>query len=243
MSAACGCSCSRRRTFAPADGSRARRISSRSGIPISTNCSSSCRASSPRCRSMPELVDVTTDREQNGLQANVVIDRDAASRLGVRVQDIDNALNNAFSQRQVSTIYAERNQYRVILEVDPLFQRDPSDLTQVYVAGNGSTQVPLSSVARIEKTLAPLVINHQGLVPGRHHHLQHGAEHPDRSRSAAITKARGRAAPAGHAASGVRRRRQGLSALGRRAADGDPGGACWRSTSFSACCTRAWRIR
>jgi len=118
-----------------------------------------------KVQSLPELTDVTTDREQNGLQANVVIDRLAASRLGVRVQDIDNALNNAFSQRQISTIYSERNQYRVILEVDPLFQRDPSDLTQVYVAGNGSTQVPLSSVARIEKALAPLVINHQGSFP------------------------------------------------------------------------------
>jgi multidrug efflux pump len=118
-----------------------------------------------KVQSLPELTDVTTDREQNGLQANVVIDRLAASRLGVRVQDIDNALNNAFSQRQISTIYSERNQYRVILEVDSLFQRDPSDLTQVYVAGNGSTQVPLSSVARIEKALAPLVINHQGSFP------------------------------------------------------------------------------
>src|SRR4029078_8534834 len=118
-----------------------------------------------KVQTLPELTDVTTDREQNGLQANVVIDRLAASRLGVRIQDIDNALNNSFSQRQISTIYSERNQYRVILEVDPLFQRDPSDLTQVYVAGNGSTQVPLSSVARIEKTLAPLVINHQGSVP------------------------------------------------------------------------------
>ncbi len=118
-----------------------------------------------KLQTLPELADVTTDREQNGLQANVVIDRLAASRLGVRIQDIDNALNNAFSQRQVSTIYSERNQYRVILEVDPLFQRDPSDLTQVYVAGQGSTQVPLSSVARIEKTLAPLVINHQGSFP------------------------------------------------------------------------------
>jgi multidrug efflux pump len=118
-----------------------------------------------RVQKVPEITDVNTDREQNGLQANVVIDRLAASRLGVRIQDIDNALNNSFSQRQVSTIYSERNQYRVILEVDPLFQRDPSDLAQVYVAGNGNTQVPLSSVARIEKTLAPLVINHQGQFP------------------------------------------------------------------------------
>ncbi len=118
-----------------------------------------------KVQSLPELTDVTTDREQNGLQANVVIDRTAASRLGVRIQDIANALNNAFSQRQISTIYSERNQYRVILEVDDLFRRDPSDLTQVYVAGNGNTQVPLSSVARIEKALAPLVINHQGSFP------------------------------------------------------------------------------
>jgi multidrug efflux pump len=84
-----------------------------------------------KVQTLPELTDVTTDREQNGLQANVVIDRLAASRLGVRIQDIDNALNNSFSQRQISTTYSERNQYRVILEVDPMFQRDPSDLSQV----------------------------------------------------------------------------------------------------------------
>jgi multidrug efflux pump len=114
---------------------------------------------------LPELTDVTTDREQGGLQANIVIDRAAAARLSVRIQDIDNALNNAFAQRQISTIYTERNQYRVILEVDPQFQRDPSDLTRVYVEGSGDTQVPLSAVARIEKGLSPLVINHQGQFP------------------------------------------------------------------------------
>jgi multidrug efflux pump len=114
---------------------------------------------------LPELVDVNTDREQNGLQADVAIDRLAASRLGVRIQDIDNALNNAFSQRQISTIYSDRNQYRVILEVDPRFQRDPSDLAHVYVAGARGARVPLASVARIKKTLAPLVINHQGQFP------------------------------------------------------------------------------
>jgi multidrug efflux pump len=83
----------------------------------------------------------------------------------VHIQDIDNALNNAFSQRQVSTIYTERNQYRVVLEVDPQFQRDPSDLTRIYVPGADGAQVPLSSVARIERGLAPLVINHQGSYP------------------------------------------------------------------------------
>jgi hydrophobe/amphiphile efflux-1 (HAE1) family protein len=118
-----------------------------------------------KMQALPELADVTTDREQNGLQANVVIDRLAASRLGVRIQDIDNALNNAFAQRQISTIYSDRNQYRVVLEVDPAFSRDPSDLAQVYVEGAGNAQVPLSAVARIEKTLAPLVINHQGQFP------------------------------------------------------------------------------
>jgi hydrophobe/amphiphile efflux-1 (HAE1) family protein len=118
-----------------------------------------------KVQSLPELVDVTTDREQNGLQANVVIDRQDAARYGVRLQDIDNALNNSFAQRQISTIYAARNQYRVILEVDPQFQRDPSDLSRVYVAGANGVQVPLSSVARVERGLAPLVINHQGSFP------------------------------------------------------------------------------
>ena len=142
-----------------------------------------------KVQTLPELADVTTDREQNGLQANVVIDRLAASRLGVQIQEIDNALNNAFSQRQVSTIYSERNQYRVILEVDPLFQRDPSDLTQVYVAGQGSTQVPLSSVARIEKTLAPLVINHQGSFPAVTITYNLAPDIPIATASAAIEKA------------------------------------------------------
>jgi multidrug efflux pump len=83
----------------------------------------------------------------------------------VRIQDIDAALNNAFSQRQVSTIYNQRNQYRVILEIDPRFQRDPTDIGRIYVPGKDNTQVPLSSVARFERGLAPLVVNHQGQFP------------------------------------------------------------------------------
>ncbi|MPZ57362.1 MAG: acriflavine resistance protein B [Rhizobiales bacterium] len=118
-----------------------------------------------KIKQIPGIVDVTTDREQGGLQANIVIDRVAASRLGVRVEDIDNALHNAFSQRQISTIFTQRNQYRVILEVDPRYQRDPSDLTQVHVRGADGKQVPLSAVARIERGIAPLVINHQGSFP------------------------------------------------------------------------------
>jgi multidrug efflux pump len=114
---------------------------------------------------IPGLADVSTDREQGGLQATIAINRQAAARLGVRIQDINNALNNAFAQRQVSVIYTQRNQYRVVLEVDPGFQRDPTDLQRIYVPGSGSTQLPLSSVITIDRLLAPLVVNHQGPFP------------------------------------------------------------------------------
>jgi multidrug efflux pump len=118
-----------------------------------------------RVKHVPGVVDVTTDREQGGLQANVTIDREAAARFGVRVQDIDNALNNAFSQRQISTIYGPRNQYRVILEVDASYQRDPTDLAHIYVPGSGNAQVPLLAVTKYERGIAPLVVNHQGQFP------------------------------------------------------------------------------
>ena len=116
-------------------------------------------------RQVPGLVDVNTDREQGGLQANIIIDRQTASRLGVRIQDIDSALNNAFAQRQISTIYTQRNQYRIVLEVDPRYQRDPTDLSLVFVPGKDGAQVPLGGLVRLEKTLAPLVVNHQGPFP------------------------------------------------------------------------------
>ncbi len=116
-------------------------------------------------RRVPGVVDVTTDREQGGLQANVVIDRAMAAQLGVKIQDLNNALNNAFSQRQISTIYTQRNQYRVILEIDPQFQRDPNDLSRIYVNAAGGKQIPLSTIAHVERTIAPLVVNHQGSFP------------------------------------------------------------------------------
>jgi multidrug efflux pump subunit AcrB len=118
-----------------------------------------------RLKEVPEIVDVNTDREQGGLQATITVDRQTASRLGVRMQDIDNALNNAFSQRQISTIYTQRNQYKIILEVDPRYGRDPSDLSRIFVPGSGGAQVPLTSVIRVEKGLTPLVVNHQGPFP------------------------------------------------------------------------------
>jgi multidrug efflux pump len=118
-----------------------------------------------RVKEVPGVTDVNTDREQGGLQANVVIDRAAAARYGVSIQDVDNALNNAFSQRQVSTIYTQRNQYRVILEVDKPFLRDPTDISHLYVNGSGNTQVPISAVAHVERSISPLVVNHQGQFP------------------------------------------------------------------------------
>ncbi len=118
-----------------------------------------------KLRVLPELVDVSTDRERSGLQVNVLADRVAAARLGVRIQDIDTALNNAFGQRQIAVLYSQRNQYRVILETDPQFQRDPSDLSRIYVPGANGVQVPLSAVTTIRRGLQPLVVNHQGQYP------------------------------------------------------------------------------
>jgi multidrug efflux pump len=118
-----------------------------------------------RVKTVPGVVDVSTDREQGGFQLNVAIDRPAAARYGVRVQDIDAALADAYAQRQISTIYTSRNQYRVVMEVDPLYQRDPNDLSRIFVPGSGGAQVPLSNVAKFERSIAPLVINHQGQFP------------------------------------------------------------------------------
>jgi len=118
-----------------------------------------------KIQGLPGLADVSTDREQGGLQVDVSIDRTAASRLGVRVQDIANSLNNAYAQRQISTLYTQRNQYRVILEIDPQYQRDPVDLDRIYVSGANGVQVPLTAVTKITRGLSPLVVNHQGQFP------------------------------------------------------------------------------
>ena len=118
-----------------------------------------------KLRTTPGIVDVTSDQDRAGPQVNVVIDRDAAARLGINTTAIDNALNNAYSQRQVSTIYAERNQYKVVLEIDPQLQTDPSLLDRIYVGAVGGKQVPLSAVAHFERGTAPLAVRHQGQFP------------------------------------------------------------------------------
>ena len=116
-------------------------------------------------KQMPGLVAVDQNRDEGGLQVDVKIDRDAAARLSVQIADIDSALNNAFSQRQISTIYARRNQYRVILEIDPKLQRDPSHLQHIHVPSSDGTQVPLMSVISLEKNLTSLRISHEGPFP------------------------------------------------------------------------------
>ncbi|MDB5591537.1 efflux RND transporter permease subunit, partial [Enterovirga sp.] len=118
-----------------------------------------------RLRRLPGLVDVSSDRDRGGLQAKIEIDRAAAARLGIRMQDITDALNNAFSQRQVSTIYTQRNQYRVVLEVGPEDRDDPADLTRLYVPARGGVGVPLSALATVSRSLSPLTVNHQGSYP------------------------------------------------------------------------------
>jgi hydrophobe/amphiphile efflux-1 (HAE1) family protein len=118
-----------------------------------------------KLRVTPGIVDVTSDQDRAGPQVDVVIDRDAAARLGVNTTAIDNALNNAYSQRQISTIYAQRNQYKVVLEIDPKLQADPSQLDHIYVGATGGKQVPLSAVARFERGTAPLAVRHQGQFP------------------------------------------------------------------------------
>jgi hydrophobe/amphiphile efflux-1 (HAE1) family protein len=118
-----------------------------------------------RLKQLPELVDLTSDKEQGGLRAQVIIDRNAASRMDVPIAAIDAALNSAFGQRQDTIVYTQRNQYRVIFETPPARQRDIRDLAGVYVSSSSGSQVPLTALARIERGSMPLVVNHQGVLP------------------------------------------------------------------------------
>jgi multidrug efflux pump len=118
-----------------------------------------------KLRTSTELRDVASDQQNGGLQADLVIDRDTASRLGILPAAIDNTLYDAFGQRQVSTIYTQLNQYHVVMEVNPQFQQDPEDLNSLYVKSSTGTQVPLSAFSRIEQTNTTLAINHQGQFP------------------------------------------------------------------------------
>ena len=118
-----------------------------------------------KLRTIPQLKDVNSDQQISGLEANVIIDRDTASRLGVTPQQIDNILYDTFGQRQISTIYQTLNQYHVVLEVDPRYQLDPDALKSVYVITSQGAQVPLSSFAHFGPANTSLAVNHQGQFP------------------------------------------------------------------------------
>jgi multidrug efflux pump len=118
-----------------------------------------------RLRAAPELLDVASDLQDRGLQAYLNVDRDAASRVGVSVSAIDDALYDAFGQRLISTIYTQANQYRVVLEAAPRYQLGPDALGQIHVASADGAQIPLASIASVEERYTPLVISHSGQFP------------------------------------------------------------------------------
>jgi multidrug efflux pump len=120
-----------------------------------------------RMRTMPQLVDVSSDQQNKGLQTSVAIDRSTASRLGITSQLIDNTLYDAFGQRQVLITYTLLNQYHVVMEVEPKFWQRPETLRDIYVNSPSLTgaMVPLSAFARLERTWTSLAVNHQGQFP------------------------------------------------------------------------------
>ncbi|HEY4743685.1 MAG TPA: efflux RND transporter permease subunit, partial [Desulfuromonadaceae bacterium] len=118
-----------------------------------------------KLRTVPQLVDLNSDQQDKGRQAELVIDRATASRLGITPQVIDSTLYNAFGQSQVSITYTLLNQYHVVMEVDPRFWQSPETLRDIYVPSSNGTQVPLSAFTHYEPTATPLAVNHQGQFP------------------------------------------------------------------------------
>jgi multidrug efflux pump len=118
-----------------------------------------------RLKQLPQLADVVSDLQDQGLQAYVTIDRDSAGRVGVTPAAIDNALYNAFGQRLVSTIFTQASQYRVVLEVKPEFRQGPAALNDIFVQGTGGVQVPLTAVATVSERPMTLAVSHIGQFP------------------------------------------------------------------------------
>jgi multidrug efflux pump len=116
-------------------------------------------------RTMPQLANVTSDQQDEGLATYITVDRGAALRLGVTMQSVQDTLYDAFGQRQVTTIFAQSNQYRVVLEADPAWQADPRMLARLRVPGLNDAQVPLPTFAAMHRGLTPLAIAHQAQFP------------------------------------------------------------------------------
>jgi HAE1 family hydrophobic/amphiphilic exporter-1 len=118
-----------------------------------------------KMRSLPGLIDVTSDLQIKNPQVNVIINRDKASTLGVAAQQIEDSLYYAYGSRQISTIYAPNNQYDVIMELEPRYQKDPTALQWLYVRASSGKLVPLDALATLTSNLGPLTINHAGQLP------------------------------------------------------------------------------
>ena len=118
-----------------------------------------------RLRTLPALVDVSSDQQDKGREATLVIDRDTASRFGITPQMIDDVLYDAFGQRQVSISYTFLNQYHVVMEVEPAFWENPETLRDIYVRATNGAMVPLSAFSRFERNNTSLAVNHQGQFP------------------------------------------------------------------------------
>jgi multidrug efflux pump len=118
-----------------------------------------------RLRAEPALHEVASEAQEGGLRTFINVDREKAGRLGISMQVVNDTLNDAFAQRQISTIYAQTNQYRVILEAMPLYQQDPGALTKLFVSSTNGAQVPISAFTDMQRTIAPLTISHQAQFP------------------------------------------------------------------------------
>jgi len=118
-----------------------------------------------RLRGRAELSNVASDQQNNGWRTMVLVDRDTATRLGVSMQEVRDTLYDAFGQRQISTIFGQANQYRVVLEAEPSWQADPASLNRLRVPGTNGAQVPLTAIAHIERTTAPLLVTRQDQFP------------------------------------------------------------------------------
>ena len=118
-----------------------------------------------KLKSLRQLADVSSDQQDRGLAASLVVDRATASRLGISTQNIDDTLYDAFGQRQVSTMYTQLNQYHVVMEVEPRFWNNPDGLKYIYVPSTTGQQVPLSAFTRYAASSTPLQVNHSGQFP------------------------------------------------------------------------------
>ena len=118
-----------------------------------------------KLRELPMLQDVTSDLQIKNPQVNVEIDRDKASALGITATQFQTALQAAYSSQQITTIYAPNNQYRVLMELEPEYQRDPASLSLLYIRSSGNQLVPLRTVSKLSQNVGPLSVNHLGQLP------------------------------------------------------------------------------